>query len=185
MDSLWGKFGHSAAWVLLTVDSSYTLCLCCPLCWPFLATGRMSCQPHPLSDGTVPPSVPHHWLSECLRHSSQGTIFQMYSDALCFFKDLGYDANKSSPSLFLVLVEPQSAGLWVKTSMNCEEFLRLDISGIYVSCGQLSIPGEYLMTHRAYLLMAQILFLPFSWLLNTCLTFWMYLATVDLLASWS
>lgn len=63
-----------------------------------------------------------------------------------------------------------------------KSFLLLMLVAFISSCGQLTVPAEYTMTGRAYMLMASVLFL-LSWLLSTSLNLWRYLAVADLLAS--
>lgn len=97
----------------------------------------------------------------------------------CFFQDWGSGTHYSSPSLLVLLVQPQNARLQVNTSEHCEAFFFfcLDI-GFISSFGKLIIPDSYFMTSRAFVLVAWILFLPFSWLFSTCLTLpgiWLWL----------
>lgn len=61
--------------------------------------------------------------------------------------------------------------------MHCEKFPCPCISGIYLL--QYILSAGYQMTYRAYELMTSILFLPFSWFLGTCITFWRYLAVAE------
>lgn len=87
-------------------------------------------------------------------------------------------------SLFLTL--PLGAACSASECKTSGEYLRtlwsffffcLDI-GFISSFGKLIIPDSYFMTSRAFVLVAWILFLPFSWLFSTCLTLpgiWLWL----------
>lgn len=74
----------------------------------------------------------------------------------------------------------QGAGLWVETSMHCEESFVLTSVVFISSCGHLIIPAEYVMTSRVYVFMAWILFIAFIWVLKTCLIFWSHLAVAEI-----
>lgn len=66
---------------------------------------------------------------------------------------------------------------WIPPNIVKLFFFCLDI-GFISSFGKLIIPDSYFMTSRAFVLVAWILFLPFSWLFSTCLTLpgiWLWL----------
>lgn len=66
---------------------------------------------------------------------------------------------------------------WIPLNIVKLFFFCLDI-GFISSFGKLIIPDSYFMTSRAFVLVAWILFLPFSWLFSTCLTLpgiWLWL----------
>lgn len=94
-------------------------------------------------------------------------ILYVFLDALCFLLDHCSDTHQPSPSLF-----PLLAALQAETSMYCEEFLCFDISGIYLLPWPVLILPGILMTGRAYVLMASIFFISFTYLLNIFLTWW-------------
>ena len=62
-------------------------------------------------------------------------------------------------------------------------FLVLTSVASISSFDQLIIPAGFLMTGRAYVLMAWTLFFPFSQLFRTCLTLYRYLVVADFLVS--
>lgn len=66
---------------------------------------------------------------------------------------------------------------WIPPNIVKLFFFCLDI-GFISSFGKLIIPDSYFMTSRTFVLVAWILFLPFSWLFSTCLTLpgiWLWL----------
>lgn len=71
---------------------------------------------------------------------------------------------------------------WIPLNIVKLFFFCLDI-GFISSFGKLIIPDSYFMTSRAFVLVAWILFLPFSWLFSTCLTLpgiWLWLTFIYL-----
>lgn len=97
--------------------------------------------------------------------------------ALSFLQEIGFDQALSG--LFPVGIQSLDV---VFDSVYYEELLDLHISSSDVLLWPIHYTGRYLMTGRAYVLMACILLLSLSWVIRICLIFWWHLDVAVFLA---